>query len=71
MFLISENSLKFANFFAEVTNSRSMVIVLTLDSPITQVTNTTNIVVAYELYEIWARLPGELSGTSQLKCFHE
>ena len=25
IFLISENSLKFANFFAEVTNSRSMV----------------------------------------------
>jgi len=24
IFLISENSLKFANFFAEVTNSRSM-----------------------------------------------
>jgi len=26
IFLISENSLKFANFFAEVTNSRSMLI---------------------------------------------
>jgi len=26
IFLISENSLKFANFFAEVTNSRSMCV---------------------------------------------
>ena len=70
-FLISENSLKFANFFAEVTNSRSMVYAVAIarfkpngpeKDPPSDLHHSCSIL--YELYELhgWGRGP-ELYGT--------
>ena len=46
-FLISENSLKFANFFAEVTNSRSMYVISADCDDVASI--TTCIIIAFVL----------------------